>query len=332
MNGSEKQVIWKRFLKEFYSTKPRLSSLLSNSRVLDSDKGCKVCIPVANPAQEQWLSEKCLGQIVLALEKAIADYKVLKPISFAFQREDGTVVDAEVNLSEPQPQKQTTRSFPNPPIHIMSREEMIQTNVSEETSRFLTEVQSWINNDTFPDEIRECKGELTSILGELQKSRQTGNTFESLNELLSGVQPTLVVLSKIIGAESNFYIQITSLVVNSALNIIISIVNGAQNYSNTQSAISTIESLESYSMSANTRARLELNKQRINNIQSRIRYYHSQGYTSEGKLRLSERIERFARRIYSVESGGKRYTSPLLGLIALPVFIIAWLVSIFDKK
>ena len=52
----------------------------------------------------------------------------------------------------------------------------------------------------------------------------------------------------------------------------------------------------------------------------------------KSKERLSDRIDRFARSIYSIKSGGKRYTTPLLGWIALPVFLAGWIVSLFEKK
>ena len=50
------------------------------------------------------------------------------------------------------------------------------------------------------------------------------------------------------------------------------------------------------------------------------------------KSRASEKIRRFADSIYSVESGGKRYTTPLLGWIAWPIYLVASIVSLFEKK
>ena len=47
---------------------------------------------------------------------------------------------------------------------------------------------------------------------------------------------------------------------------------------------------------------------------------------------LSEKIHNFADSVFSIKSGGKRYTSPLLGWIALPIHLVGSIVSIFEKK
>ncbi len=188
MNIIEQNALWKRLINESYSSRPRLHSLLSNSEVVESERGCKVLLHV-NEAQGNWLNDNCILNIQNLVNKAGSPYSNLSPLHISYRREDGTIVDAEAHT--PVKREQNTSSF----------------------------AAEWERN-----RIR-------------QRTTMQFNTHNSYQ-----VSP------------------------------------------------------------------------------------------SASSKRVSEKILDFAESITYVKSGGKKYTSPLLAILALPIYIVGWVVSIFDKK
>lgn len=188
MNITEQNALWKRLVNESFSSRPRLHSLLSNSEVIESERGCKVLLHV-NEAQGNWLNDNCILNIQNLVNKAGSPYSNLSPLHISYRRGDGTIVDAEAHT--PVKREQNPSSF----------------------------AAEW-------ERIRST-----------QRASMHSNPYNSPQVSRQTTSP-----------------------------------------------------------------------------------------------RASEKILHFVESISSVKSGNKRYTSPALALIALPVFLVGWIVSIFDKK
>jgi len=92
MDTEKQKEVWDHFVEVHYSDKPRLRDLFKRSDIVETENGFEIRIPVVHPMQEEWLILYGLGETHSLIEQYSSEYPDLQKMSFAFIREDGTIV------------------------------------------------------------------------------------------------------------------------------------------------------------------------------------------------------------------------------------------------
>lgn len=169
------------------------------------------------------------------------------------------------------------------------------------------------------------------ILEERTKALSAEPSFDGADHFLSIIEEPLSIIRNKIGAESNNYKDASNLIVNTYLNILIKIVNTDPSLTNAKEAGKRTGQLYKYAISETTQSRVLQTSVKLVELEQSKTRRQTDTYNSKGQVRPSVKIHRFADSIFSVKSGNKRYTSPLLGWIALPIHLVGWIVSLFDN-
>ena len=330
MENQELTYLWHDFVRHYYRTRPRLASLLSNTRVVNAEGGYEIRIECANEAQEEWLDEH-LGDIKGLLNQASSEYSSLLQANFAYLREDGTVVKAQEKDPRPKVQQNTPSTMPSHSFKNHSREEMFQARVSREIEQRITRVVTLVNSVDTPNINLTNKAPFVMVLEEREKAFSIDPSFDYADSYLSVNKHYLEAIKEQIGSESNHYKDVSNIIVDTYLNILIKIVNNNPTIPIIKEASNRTGQLYEYDISETTKSRVLQTSVTPVELEQSKKHRKTDNYNSKGKERPSVKIRRFADSVYSVKSGNTRYTTPLLGWIALPIYLVGWIVSLFDR-
>jgi len=89
-------------------------------------------------------------------------------------------------------------------------------------------MKQWVDDKPNRQKQEVVKEDLTFVINKLQRFRNLSNTIENARDLIVSCKPKLAKIKKKLGVSDDFYLQISSGVVNNALGMIIIIVNDAQ--------------------------------------------------------------------------------------------------------
>lgn len=143
-------------------------------------------------------------------------------------------------------------------------------------------IQDWI--DDAPNRKRQeaIAEDLAHITIELQEFQGYSNSIQNSRNLISECQPRLQRIRSVLGSQDDFYLQVSSAVVNNALGMLIEVVNNQQSRiqfdttvlislpTTISSALSVMERMEYLDMKSDVRARFDTNKKTIKGIKSQL--------------------------------------------------------------
>ena len=143
-------------------------------------------------------------------------------------------------------------------------------------------IQKWVNDKPNRKKLEAVSEEIIFLENKFKWFKGLPNTIENAENLINSCKPKLISIKNKLGRQDDFYLQISSLVVNSSLNMIIEVVNREQNqlqYDQTKliilpltisAALSVLNQLESFDMIENVRIRYNTNKRIISNINNQL--------------------------------------------------------------
>lgn len=170
----------------------------------------------------------------------------------------------------------------NPTGHTKSR---IDENIEN--------LREWIDDGDLRKEQRKIVADFEFIGNKLKQFQGALYTIESAKELVDSCKPSLVKIKEVLGETNDLYLNISSAVVNNAMNLIITVINSEQStfainrsenslLSVVSSAISVLNLIQSMDMVFELRERFNKNKDAIidiklqlNNFTNRSSNYYS---------------------------------------------------------
>lgn len=143
-------------------------------------------------------------------------------------------------------------------------------------------VQEWINDSEKRNRYRKIKEDLVFVASKLRRFQNIPDTISNAKDLVVSCKPKLINIKTALGSADDFYLKLSSAVVNNALNALIYVVNEAQNglqYDRTKlftlpttisSVLEVINLMSGMDMVYELRNRFNQNKTTISHIQSQL--------------------------------------------------------------
>ena len=144
-------------------------------------------------------------------------------------------------------------------------------------------IQEWVDDAPSRERQKKIKKDVAAIGHRLESFQELVNTIASAKMLISSSRPNLENIKMEIGGQDEFYLQISSAVVNNALGMVIDVVNDAQSeiqYDQEKftslpriisSAVSAMTSIERLDMNYETKERFQTNRTTIRGINDQIK-------------------------------------------------------------
>ena len=115
----------------------------------------------------------------------------------------------------------------NTSIWLIQRAKSIAVNTvcKQRCDENIDELQKWINNAHVRGKERQIAVPLTFITDKLQLFKSQSNSIDNARKLIVLCKPKLDEIKIVLGAHDDYYLQLSSAVVNSAQNMLVAIVN-----------------------------------------------------------------------------------------------------------
>lgn len=329
MSNEELTEIWNHFIEKHYSTKPRLYNFLRSAEVLEVERRYEVRIPVKNPAQEDWLNH----HIIAELDRSFGQELKVSPLRITYLREDGSLIEAEDRGPSPQTNPLVLNSSF---VRMTTREWALQKRFPKEDNSYSSELVNVVNTVNAPASVERCKDAIFRIIAdERTKALKAVPSFDNADRYFSSVQDSVDIIANELGKESHHYMIIINEIVQTYLTLLVRVVQNDPIITKIKEATRRSKLLYSYPISETTKKRISDTCLEFVKIEqeydAKIERAEKIRQEQEKAQRLSERIKRYALSHYSIKSGNKRYTSPLLGLFALIILGIGSIVSLFEE-
>ena len=156
-------------------------------------------------------------------------------------------------------------------------------------------LQEWINDKPARERIRKVKDEIEFIGAKLEHFQKLWNTIAAAKELVLSCKPKLANMKIVLGSSDDFYLKVSSLVVNNAMGMIITVFNEEQSglqYNRSKlltlpatvsSAVEVISLMSGMDMVSELRTRFNENKNALSNINSQLSAVQSGVTSSSGR-------------------------------------------------
>lgn len=143
-------------------------------------------------------------------------------------------------------------------------------------------LQEWINDSAEREKQKNIKGDIEVVVSELQRFQNLSDTISNAKDLVVTCKPKLNNIKAALGSTNDFYLKLSSAVVNNALNALISEVNNEQNAlqwdrtkiitlpTTINSAIEVMNMMSSMDMMYELKSRFNQNKSIISGIQTQL--------------------------------------------------------------
>ena len=156
-------------------------------------------------------------------------------------------------------------------------------------------IQKWVDDKPSRKKQEVVSMEIIFIEKKFQWFDRALSSIENAKELLISCKPKVLEIKRRLGSQDSFYLQISSLVVNMSLNMVIEVVNREQSLlkydpsklaslpSTISSALSLLKKMEAFDMNEKVQTRLRTNKQVISTINQQLQNIRrQQSGTSSG--------------------------------------------------
>ena len=142
-------------------------------------------------------------------------------------------------------------------------------------------IQKWVDGKSEREASKKFKKEMDYIYSELLLFQDKSSSLQNANHLIQECKPQLLLIKTIIGSSNKPYIDISDIVINSALGMIIDVVNNAQKSLNSNNidviserftlARSLLATIKLMDMSSAIKSRLNINITTIVSVDSQIK-------------------------------------------------------------
>lgn len=163
--------------------------------------------------------------------------------------------------------------------------------VRDRIDESLSIMQDWVDDKPEREQEKIISEDVNFIATKLENFQQKADTIENSKLLLSVCESKLLNIKNHVGSYDDFYLKLSSAVVNNALGMIITVVNREQDqleYDKTKlatltktfsSAVSTLIKMKSFDMTSEIRDRLNSNMKVISDINSQLKELKNQSTT-----------------------------------------------------
>jgi len=143
-------------------------------------------------------------------------------------------------------------------------------------------LQEWINDSAEREKQKNIKGDLEIVANKLQRFQNLSDTISNAKDLVVTCKPKLNNIKAALGSTDDFYLKLSSAVVNNALNALISEVNNEQNAlqwdrtkiitlpTTINSAMEVMNMMSTMDMVYELKSRFNQNKSTISGIQTQL--------------------------------------------------------------
>lgn len=143
-------------------------------------------------------------------------------------------------------------------------------------------LQEWINDSAEREKQKNIKGDLEIVASKLQRFQNLSDTISNAKDLVVTCKPKLNNIKAALGSTDDFYLKLSSAVVNNALNALISEVNNEQNAlqwdrtkiitlpTTINSAMEVMNMMSTMDMVYELKSRFNQNKSTISGIQTQL--------------------------------------------------------------
>ena len=144
-----------------------------------------------------------------------------------------------------------------------AKELALADHVKERIEENLLAMQEWGGGQASQEEKEKCGEDIDAVTAVLDENRNKAASLDTAVKVLKMAHPHLLRIKETLGASNEFYLSLTSAVVNTALNMVIEIVNLEQNKINKDSSrLSILSGVVNRSVSImNAMNKLEMNEQ-----------------------------------------------------------------------
>lgn len=188
------------------------------------------------------------------------------------------------------------------------------------------------NNVEAPAPFVKCKDAIYSIIADERNKALHSPSFDSTDHYLSAIKGPIVTIAEELGDGSIHYQNITNVIIQTTLSLLIDTVWAEHTVSAVKEAKQRAEQLFTlYPITDSTKESISRTIVELGKIENEyVEDIKRAKKEKEKASRLSERMRRFADNHSSMPSGGKRYTSPGWALLILIILGLAFVISIFE--
>ncbi len=158
----------------------------------------------------------------------------------------------------------------------------------------LSIMQDWVNDKPKREQEKVISEDLNFITTKLEDFQQKADSIENSRQLVSACESKLLNIKKHLGSYDDFYLKLSSAIINNALGMVITVVNREQDqleYDKTKlttlpgtfsSAVAVLIKMKSFDMTSEIRDRLNTNTKVISDINSQLKEFKKQPVSSSG--------------------------------------------------
>lgn len=151
----------------------------------------------------------------------------------------------------------------------------------ERISENIEGVHEWINRADERRKEKLIEQDLKYVIAKLERFKRLPDTIENADNLVTSCKPKLQNMKSALGADDNFYIQISSAVVNNVQGMLVTVINNAQQdpsvrydleelKSKVLDAIKVSDKLETLDMDSELKVQYNKNKRTLRSIFAKI--------------------------------------------------------------
>lgn len=157
----------------------------------------------------------------------------------------------------------------------------VGTQTKERISENIEGVLEWIDNAEERRKEKRIEEELKYVTDKLERFKRLPDTIENADDLVTSCKPKLQNIKSVLGANDDFYIQISSAVVNNVQGMLVTVINNAQQdpsvryeleglKSKVMYAIKVSDKLETLDMDSELKVQYNKNKHTLRTIFAKI--------------------------------------------------------------
>jgi hypothetical protein len=163
-----------------------------------------------------------------------------------------------------------------------AKELALAEHVKERIQENVLAMSEFAGSQASEAEKEKCGEQIDAVTAALDESREKASNLDNAVKVLKACHPNLLLIKEELGATNEFYLSLTSTVVNTALNMVIEIVNNEQNKINKDSSrlsilggvvnrsVSIMNAMNKLEMNEVTRTRFSENNRTIRGLKSQI--------------------------------------------------------------
>ena len=148
-------------------------------------------------------------------------------------------------------------------------------------------IQDWVDNKSEREKNKTVRVDIEFTANKIDRFQSLTDSISSAKDLIVSCKPKLTKIKAALGSSDDLYMKISSAVVNNALNMLVSVVNRAQEgleYDHSKraslpsiisGALEVINLMSNMDMVYELRSRFNTNKSTISNINSQVQQYSS---------------------------------------------------------